>query len=244
MSFIQINLLPEVKLKYIKSQRTRNLVVSGSVVASGIAVAILILMMATVYVVQKKQLSGADKDIQNASSQLESIDSLPDILTVQKQLDTLVGLHQSKHVTSRIFSYLPAVTPTNVFVGKLGVDLATNSMKIDGTAKNQAAVNTFIDTLKYTTYTIGTDAQERKAFTKVIESGFGITEDNTSYSLSVTFDPTLFNNNSIDSNGNQVAPKLHVPKTTTTRSVIDNPNSLFDGHTGTVKKVDSTGEGQ
>ena len=159
--------------------------------------------------------------------------NLDKILTVQNQLVTLSGLHQSKHAASRIFTYMPEFTPSNVNLGNLSLDLADNTMQIDGTADSQKTVNTFVDTLKFTTYNLGSDSTTKTAFPSVVLSSFGIGEGRASFSLNVTFDATLFANNVTDASGNLTTPKLSVPKLTSTRSVLGDPSDvLFDDQGG------------
>lgn len=230
MNKVEFNLLPDMKMDVVKANRSRNTIVSISFLASAASLAILILLLFTVYIVQNKQLSDANKEIETANNKLKNISGLDKILTVQKQLQALPGLHEKKHISTRLFTYLPQVTPTNVSIGSLTVDMATSVMQISGTAESQHAVNTFIDTLKFTKYVTGTGNSPKDAFPTVIETNFAISGGQVSYLLDVHFDAALFSNN-------QPAPTLQVPTLTTTRSVIDNPsNQLFTGQTGDTKK--------
>lgn len=228
----QFNLLPDIKQTGVKLQRTQRLIASTAIVIGLISATIFLLMLLTVYGLQKKQLSDADKNIATYNQKLASTESLGRILTVQNQLTTLSSLHQNKHAASRIFSYMPEVTPSNVNLNNLALDLTANTIQIDGTADSQKSVNTFVDTLKFTTYSLGSDAG-KTAFPSVVLSSFGIGEGQASFSVNISFDPVLFSNHTTDSSGNSVTPKLSVPKLTSTRSVIDNPaNILFNGQGG------------
>ena len=234
-SKIQFNLLPDVKLRYIKTQRNRNVVIWGAILVSGAALAIFLIMAITVYGVQKKQLSDANKDVTNASNDLKAITGLNKVLTVQNQLQSLVSLHQGKHVTSRIFTYLPQVTPTKVSFSSLALDFSASTMTISGTADSHHTINTFIDTLKFTTYKVGSQDTDHAAFPTVVENSFSITKGQATYSLTVHFDPTLFSNKLLDGQGKAQTPKLTVPKKVTTRSVLNDPgNVLFNGTTGGI----------
>src|SRR5207244_2785243 len=114
-------------------------------------------------VVQKKQLSDADKSIVTYTSQLKAIPNVNKIITVQNQLQALVGLHQNKHISSRLFTYLPSVTPTKAHVNQIKMDLVANTIELTGTADSHQTINTFIDTLKFTTYKIGNDSSTKNA---------------------------------------------------------------------------------
>jgi len=227
MSKVQFNLLPDVKLNYIKTEKTRNLVVSSAIIVSSVAFGIFLILLLTVNVVQKQQLSSATAEAEAASKELREIDKLEQALTVQNQLNTLADLHEKKHITSRLFTYLPQVTPTAVNISSLSMDLTANTMVISGTADTHRSVNQFIDTLKFTAFKAGND-ENIPAFPSVIESSFGITSGNVTYSLNLTFDPKLFANNTLDDKGNVQTPKLSVPNITSTRSILEiSGNPLF-----------------
>ncbi len=223
----QFNLLPDVKQNYINAERTRRTVTAIAVLVTGACVAIFLVMLSVVYGVNRAQLSSADANVKKYQGQLSSISNLGNILTVQNQLHSLLTLHQNKHITSRLFTFLKQLTPSNVKLGSVQLDLTTNTIQISGTADSQKTVNTFIDTLKFTTLKIDGKDSGRKAFPSVIESSFGLSRTIATYSLSVQFDPSLFANS-----GNAT---LNVPAgLSTTRSVLEDPaNVLFNGQTNT-----------
>ena len=227
MSDLQFNLLPDVKLDYLKAQRSRKLIISTAAAVTLAAVALFLALIFTADVVQKHLISNADNSVTQATKQLQNQPNLDKILTVQNQLTTLSSLHKQNTVSSRLFTYLPELTPVNVKIGQMTLDFSSNTLSIGGTADSPHTVNTFIDTLKFTTYKVGSQDSNHPAFTSVVESGFSINPGNVSYSLTITFDPTLF------SNDISQAPTLNVPQLTTTRSVLGDPsNALFNGQTG------------
>ncbi|MEX1995191.1 MAG: PilN domain-containing protein, partial [Candidatus Saccharimonadales bacterium] len=232
MSAVQFNLLPDIKLQYVKSQQTRNRVISLSILVSGVALGIFLLLLIFTVIIQKKQLSDADKQIVATTAEIKSIDGIEKALTVQNQLTTLSGLHQNKHVSSRIFGYLSQLTPPNVSLGRLSMDFSTNTLVLEGTANSQSTVNTFIDTLKFTKYQIGSTDSFHQAFPSVVESSFSVIPPKVSYALTVQFDPKLFSNNLLSSAGVPQEPKLQVPNQVTTRSSVDPANFPFNGQVG------------
>jgi len=220
---IQFNLLPDVKQEFLKAQRTKRTAVSIAVVVSLIALVFLLFMLVTVYVINKKQLRDADKDVKKYSDQLKAVPNLNKVLTVQNQLLSLPSLHADKHVVSKLYTYLPQVTPVTVHMSRLTLDLSTNTMEISGTSDSQKSINTFIDTLKFTTYKQDDKQTGNKAFPSVVEKSFGIDQKGASYSLTIQFDPILFSN--------QTKIEISVPAgLSTTRSFLNDPsNVLFDG---------------
>jgi len=230
MSTVQFNLLPDVKLDYAKAQASRGKTASLAFLASAIALGLLVVLVVFVDVVQKKQLNDATNQVNSATSQLQAVPNLSKVLTVQNQLQTLSTLHANKHVTSRIFGYLVQLTPSAASLGQLTLDTTTNALTISGTANSQQTVNTFIDTLKFAQYQVGSSGTLTTAFPSVTESGFSIGAGNVSYSLTIQYDPQIFSNALKDAQGNLVAPTLVVKSQTTTRSVLEDPgSSLFNG---------------
>src|SRR5574337_1391866 len=125
---IEFNLLPDTKMETVKQNRARNAVVSIAILAAGASLALFILLFFTADILQKKQLNDANKQIQSANTQLKNVNNIAKILTVQNQLTTLAKLHQSKHITSRIYTYLPQGSPTKVSICVLTLDTTANSL--------------------------------------------------------------------------------------------------------------------
>lgn len=232
MSAVQFNLLPDVKVDYARAKLTQDKVTKIASLVAGTTLAILIILLISVDVLQKKQLSDANGQVNQAASQLQAVPNLSKVLTVQYQLQTLATLHSSKHISSRLFTYLSQLTPAKASLGQLTLDIAHNVVTISGTADSQATVNTFIDTLKFANFQIGIDSTTYPAFTSVVESSFNINPTNVSYTLNVQFDPRLFANNLTDSQGQLQSPKLVIKTQTTTRSALSTPSDLFNGQTG------------
>ncbi|HVO86108.1 MAG TPA: PilN domain-containing protein [Candidatus Binatia bacterium] len=226
MSTIQLNLLPDIKLEYNKAQRTKRLVLSVAFLASAISLGIFIVMFLTVDVVQRAQMNSAGKSVNQASAKLTSVPQVNQIITVQNQLNSLIQLHQSKHISSRIYTYLSQLTPTNVVtINKLDLDLTLNTMTISGKANSQSDVNAFVDTLKAATYTVNPGDKPKPAFSSVVESAFSISSTGINYTINIQFDPVLFQN-TYDEKGKPVTPTLTV--TPTNASSLNPSSTLFN----------------
>lgn len=193
---VQFNLLPDVKLEFVRTQRTKHLLTLISFVASAAGIAILAVALITVDVVQKKSLNDENKDIATYSKQLKSVSNLDKILTIQNQLNTLSGLHDKKPVTSRLFAYISQVTPSQATLNNLSIDFNANTLTIGGKAPSLDVVSTFTDTLKNTDYTLaGSNTQATHAFTNVVLSSFGRDQDGATFTITLSFDPAIFNTN-------------------------------------------------
>lgn len=190
---VQFNLLPDVKQEYIKTRRTKRLMILVSIGASGLAVFILVLLLVSVDVVQRQSLNSANSNIARYSNQIKSVKDLDKILTVQNQLNTLPGLHDQKVVTSRLFGFISQLTPNSASISKLTVDFTANTVVVTGAAPSLDAVNAFTDTLKNTTYTAGGSGANAHAFSKVVLTSFGRDNKGATYTINCDFDPVIFN---------------------------------------------------
>jgi hypothetical protein len=219
---IELNLLPDVKLEYIKAQRQQRLVLTVAILASALSVALLVLILLA-NGLQKKHLSDLSKDIKSESAQLQKQPEISKILTVQNQLQSLTGLHAGKPAASRLGEYLNSVTPTQVSISNLTVDFPKTSITITGSADALSSVNKYVDTLKFTTYDNASDTQGAKAFSNVVLTTFGLSSESktgkASYSITLNYDKNIFDITK--------DTKLSVPNLTTTRSELNKPSDLF-----------------
>lgn len=218
---IQFNLLPDVKLEYIKTQRTKHVVVVVSLLASAVSLVIFMLLILTVDVWQHKTLNDLSSDIKKTSSQLKSTPDLNKILTVQSQLGSLSTLHSQKPAAQRLFGYLAQVTPDKATISDMTADFTQNTLSIAGKAPSLDVVNTFTDGLKFTRYQVKGSDDKPNAFSNVVLSSFGRSEEGAIYTITLNFDPTIFSN--------AISVTLDVPNIVTTRSVVEQPSVLFDG---------------
>lgn len=217
---IQLNLLPDIKLDYIKTRRTKRMV---TLVAGGIGAAslgLLILLFVVVNVLQKQHINNLTDDIKADSAKLQSTPDLNKILTIQNQLNALPNLHKTKPETSRTFVYLKQLVPSNVKISQLDLDYAGASLLFTGSANDIKDINTFVDTLKFTTFRSSGSQEEKKAFPQVVLTSFARTDDSSNYQITVKYDPIIFDNTQkID---------FIVPETVTTRSQTEKPAALFE----------------
>ena len=149
---IQLNLLPDVKLEYLKTERTKRKIILISSSFAGAALVILAMLFVVVSVLQKQHLSSLNKDIKTYSQKLSDTTDLNKILTIQNQLESLPGMHDQKVVASRLFSYMSQVTPNQASIASLKIDFATSTISFNGAADSLETVNKFTDTLKFTDY--------------------------------------------------------------------------------------------
>lgn len=225
---IQFNLLPDVKLEYIKTKRTKHLVLVTAMAVSGVALAITIILFMAVSVYQKDRISDLSRDIKTNTTDLKKIPNLEKILTVQNQLGALGGLHDKKPQVSRFYNYINQVTPVNVTISSARLDFVTNTLTITGNSADLSTVNRFVDTLKFVNYTATTSASttapvKKNPFSSVVLSSFSLSptekaNKKANYSITLVFDPVIFDITK--------DVFLDVPKQITTRSETEKP-TLF-----------------
>lgn len=190
---IQFNLLPDIKIQYLRANRQKHIVMLISVIVIAISLAALGLLLGVVYGVQKKTVADLNNDIKSSSSELQNTPDLTKILTVQNQLKALEGLHNDKPVTTRMFDYLDQAVPASVSNSRTLTDFVGHTINLSGTADSLNTVNVFIDRLKATTYHTDSDNKtEKKAFSEVTLASFGRDSKSATYTIAFKFDQAIF----------------------------------------------------
>lgn len=221
---IQFNLLPDIKVQYIKARRQKQLFMLISTVVIIASVVVVLLLVSFVFGVQRKSINDLNKDIESKGSALTSTQDLDRILTVQNQLKALPGLHEEKSVATRLYGYMSQVTPADATITRLRVDFAENLLTISGSATSLEVVNVFTDTLKFTTFTTKNNPTATPAFAEVVLTNFGRDDKTATYTITAEFDPTIF--------GGLEEVTLTVPNIVTTRSEVAQPKALFQQQEG------------
>ncbi len=239
---IQFNLLPDVKLEYIKARRAKRFVMLIATLVTGVALTILILLVMVVHVFQKQHLSHLADDIARDSKAIKETKDIEKILTIQSQLTSLPDLHNKKPVATRMFEYVKQITPANVSMASLNVSFAESSISVTGAADSLATINKFVDTLKFTEFKSGDPevlkttefkrGEQDFAFYDVVLTSFGRDVKGASYTIDFKFKPAIFESVQDDKETTDVDESKHVvilivPNIITTRSQIEKPGALF-----------------
>ncbi|MDB5175876.1 MAG: hypothetical protein JWM81_734 [Candidatus Saccharibacteria bacterium] len=221
---IEFNLLPDIKLQYIKARKARRLVTTVAIFVT-IGSVILLALTVSVRLYQVKRLSDLNDSIAKNARTLENIPQLNKILTVQNQLQSLTALHDQKPGASLVFDYLNRVTPAQAKISNFTVDFTLHSMTITGTADALSSVNKYVDTLKFTKFATTDNTTARAAFNDVVLSSFGVTENaadptqKNNYTITLNYDEDIFNTTK--------SAVLTVPSIISTRSEVAKPSDLF-----------------
>ena len=130
---IQINLIPDVKLELIKSQRHRNTVVSISIIviiASLVALALLALTLLN----YKARIASVTKNIKTEDETFRNIRDIEKTVTVSNQLNYIQSSHEGKLISSRIFDLLAEAsakgTENSVAINSFDIDSTQNRISI------------------------------------------------------------------------------------------------------------------
>lgn len=213
---IQFNLLPDIKLEYIKAKRSKRTVVLISMAVASVSIGLFVLLFLTVNVFQKQHLNNLSTDITRYSGDLKSVEGLDRILTVQNQLNSLTGVHDQKAVLSRLKDYITQITPAQVSYASIDLDVELSTIKFAGSADSLKTINQFVDTLKFTKYSTQASSEQLSAFSNVVLTGFDTDEEKGfTYEIDLMYDPAIFSSNSVTT--------LSVPTIVTTRSAIERP---------------------
>lgn len=162
---IEINLIPDVKLELIRVRRLRTMVISGAIIASIAAGAVVILFASYVLGVQAVQKKLSEDTISKEMIKLQDQKDLPKLLTMQNQLNELQSAHDKKVISSRSFDLMTTIlptTPNKVSLTKLSIDVVAKKISIEGEAENgYESLEVFKKTLAVTklVYVDGTESK-------------------------------------------------------------------------------------
>lgn len=229
---ININLIPDVKSAYLKSQKIKYATFLSTAIVAGIFIAATVLLwLFTTY--QSNRISSLESEISDNVNRIKQVEDLEKIVTVKNQLTALPNVHSDKPVSSRVFQHLEAVVPENI--GLSQVDMAfTDSTAFTGTSEIEEDgelqrvgglveitgrgesfkdVNVFADALKNATFTTKDLTDETKAFYKVKVNSLDKDVDEGSFFVL----QALFHDRLYDFGEEDV--KLIVPRITSSPSV-------------------------
>lgn len=224
---ITLNLLPDVKLEYLKTRRTQARVISIAVLVTAAAIGLVVLVAVWVYGVQTVHKGYLTGEIEKNGKQLKQLPEIDKYLTLQNQLSKLSALHDNKTDFSRLLTYLPALNPAppnNVTFTSVeaGTSDLGSTLSFRGEANNYTGLNTFRDTL--TNAALKYDGTTEKLFDSVVVSSSSL-ELGTGGTMIVVFTiETTYNANAFLYSVKD--PVVSVPQITTTPSTQAAPNAF------------------
>jgi Tfp pilus assembly protein PilN len=219
------NLLPDVKLEYLRTKRIQARVISLATIFTIAAISLVVLVAVWVYGGQTLQKSYLTGEIQKHHKELKAIPDLEKYLTIQNQLAHIDSLHEGKNDFSRLLQYLPFLNPAapnNVTL--TSIELISNddgeTLTFLGEAKDYTALNTFRDTL--TNANLKYDKTTEKLFDAVTVNTSALEKSEKGGNVVVFTIDTVYNPNAFLSSVKN--PSIDVSSMTTTQSVQASPN--------------------
>jgi hypothetical protein len=238
---IELNLLPDVKQEFIRTQAQKKLVISLMIIVSMGAAAVVLLLIFYVYVAQPGLRQLVNNDIENKITEInKKKGQLTTNLTIQNQLASVTKLHEDKGAYDRFFDYFRSLNPevpNNISISQATVDTTTTTIHLDASAKNFQAVAVFQDTLRNAElkYYDPVDEKDQKVplFSEVTISEAGLGQDSkgtpiVSFKVALIYDSSAFS-------WTVRNPAVTVPNKTTTPSAAqvsvfaDNPIKKEEG---------------
>ncbi len=231
-NMIQFNLLPDVKIQFIKTRQRKRLIIMISAIASAICFGIFLILFLYVRVNQPAHISDLNKDIKTSVSKIRETEDLDKILTIQSQLNSLPELHDKKVISSRLVDYLTQLTPNQATISNVTIDFEANTMVLKGNADGLVTVNKFVDTLKFTDYKVNNpEGATGKAFKDVVMQSFSVgtigRTNAASYEIHLAYEPAIFAGVTDVAKDAPSPVTLTVPKIISTRSETEKPSNLF-----------------
>ncbi len=228
---IQFNLLPDVKLDFVKTKRLKHTITIVASLVAGVSLVIFVLLFLSVNVVQKARINNLNSQITSLTSDLKKTPDLNTVLEVQDAVNALPTLNSTKPVTTRLSSYISQITPVKASISHLNVSFVTNTIIITGKADSLATVNQYVDTIKQTAYTTSDKSPSKNVFSAAVLTTFSYTSaTKADYTITATFDPAIF----AQANDNI---KFIVPLTTTTHTTATTNSALFQAAPTNVTKT-------
>ena len=151
---IQLNLVPDVKMEFIKARRTYRVVLFSSIIVSIIALTGLTIYYVSVDVIQRHTLNTNISKIQDESTKISSSPNLNKIVTVQKSLESLPGLYAASPRASNLIPYLIHMASNGIAISAIDMDYKTGVLSLTVETDNLTDGNVFYNQLQYATYTI------------------------------------------------------------------------------------------
>jgi len=224
---IQLNLLPDVKKEFLRTQRARRRTIALAILATIVAAGITVIFAFYVYGVQSVILYTQTEDIKKKSTELSGIKDIDKYLAIQNQLANLSELHDNKVNMSRLLGFLPSLNPAppkNVKLTNVDVSTVDKTITFKGTIGDYAALTTFQDTLKNAEFSYKSDGNDvkNKLFSNINIDAATLEDAAVSFSLIATYDDAAFLQKNI-------GVVVSVPSIETTQSVVGTPQPVFDG---------------
>lgn len=141
----EINLVPDVKIKMLKTLRLRNIIFFICIVTVAVAGGVTA-VLGSVAGGQAIARASKDSKIEDLSTQLLGYENISEFLTIQDQLGKIAEINENKQLLSRVFNVLDAFRPQGndkVEISELAINMST--LKLNFEAQADAGDDPLID---------------------------------------------------------------------------------------------------
>jgi hypothetical protein len=142
----------------------RAAVISGAILTSIIAGAVVALLALYIYGVQTVRSGIVSDEIDKQYKTLSEVKDLPKVLTIQNQLATMSELNSNKKIDSRIFSVVSAVVPpapNEVQISQIDINSADSIISFEGQTRAYDSMEVFKKTIDSAIVVYKEDGEEQ-----------------------------------------------------------------------------------
>lgn len=238
---IQVNLIPDVKREFIRTQRLRNATISIAVVV-GLAAIGVVAVLGVILAGQALHVAISRGKVDENFKKLQQVENGESLLTLQNQLASIDSQHANKSKDSRLFNIITAISPLapdDVKISSVHLEPSSNTLTIQGTAANgYAATDVFKKTILNTkiTYDVNGNTTTVKLTDDVTIPGTSYGEDASGakvlrFELSFVYPEDLFKNTA-----NNIQIITPAAQTDVTDSKLRVSDSLFGAQAKDIKE--------
>lgn len=201
---VRINLLPDQKVAKIRAARSRQVAAALATLVCSISIGSVVVLL-VVSGAQRLTINNLNNDIAEAKAELDSIDGLPEAVTAQLHLNSLVNLYQTRTNLSQFFKVMETVAPVSDF-GLTQVRIEENEIKVTGRARSYVIIDKFAKALAASNIEVGEGAKKTNQpfFTevKLTEGTLSESDSKVGFSLQATMSGEVTQQKTGGNNGN------------------------------------------
>ena len=190
---INVNLLPDSKLKRLEVRRNNQLIVSISTILIIASIGLPVALFVSDFLLQQL-ISTKQQNIDSLRNKFEKKQDVQQILTVQSQLSSLSEVEANRFFSSNLLQVIEQTLPQDVSISSLIVNNEDKTFEIQANATTVAEANKFIDTLDAVAV-IGDDGDSENSISPfsdpLVESFSDDTDEPVSFSIAGTFNPEI-----------------------------------------------------
>jgi Tfp pilus assembly protein PilN len=184
---ISMNLLPDSKMDRLKAQRRQRVIGASSTLAIAVGIGLPVLLI-ILWLGQKGLIRLTQNSIDEKIRQLQQVEKLDEILTVQRQLNSLTSVEEQRLYYTTVTNLLPKLMPRSASLASIEMGEG-NTIILHGTANSVASINDFVNILDNTD--LVKDGVTSELFTNVVLRQVQPTDKGASFEINASFDAQL-----------------------------------------------------